>query len=150
MNNLIIKDNTTVEDIVNSVINSIEEGLTDPLLIAAQLKKLEDLHKSLKSKCSDYIVNDLYQYGGTSQMGYKIEKFTTGERLDYSHNEDWLAIENAKKELTERQKPIEEKMKLAYKKGFTIIDDETGEVYEPAKYKSGGKDTFKVTKLKDE
>lgn len=147
MKDLIINNSVKIEDIVSQVVKGLEDGFTDPIEVAAQLKRLEDLHKTLKAKCSGYIVDELYTSGGSEKLGYKVEKFTTGERLDYSANEDWLAIENAKKELSERQKPIEEKMKMAYKKGFTIVDDETGEVYAPAKHKSGGKSSFKVTKL---
>ena len=147
MNNLILINKST-ESIVESVINGIEEGNINPIEVAAQLKRLEDLHKTLKTKCTNYIVDELYTSGSSDMIGYRVEKFTTGERLDYSANEDWLAIENAKKELTERQLPIEQKMKAAYKNGCSMFDEETGETFAPAKYKSGGKDTFKVTKNK--
>ena len=144
----LLNNQITIESIVDSVVNGIEEGFTDPIEVAAQLKRLEDLHKTLKAKTSSYIVDELYTAGTTEKLGYKVEKFTTGERLDYSSNEDWIAIENAKKELSERQKPIEAKMKAAYKNGCSFVDDETGEVVAPAKHKSGGQDSFKVTKLK--
>jgi len=147
MNNLILINKST-ESIVESIVNGIEEGNINPIEVAAQLKRLEDLHKTLKTKCTNYIVDELYTSGSSDMIGYKVEKFTTGERLDYSANEDWLAIENAKKELTERQLPIEQKMKAAYKNGCSMFDEETGETFSPAKYKSGGKDTFKVTKCK--
>ena len=144
----ILNNQITIEEIVSSVVNGIEEGYTDPLEVAAQLKRLEDLHKTLKSKCSGYIIDELYTSGSTEKIGYKVEKFTTGERLDYSSNEDWTAYENVIQEMKEKQKPIEAKMKAAYKVGSSFVDDETGEVFSPAKHKSGGQDSFKVTKLK--
>jgi len=144
MNNLILINKST-ESIVESVINGIEDGNINPIEVAAQLKRLEDLHKTLKSKCTNYIVDELY----TSDMiGYRVEKFTTGERLDYSSNEDWSAYQAVIEEMKAKQLPIEQKMKAAYKNGCSMFDEETGETFSPAKYKSGGKDTFKVTKCK--
>lgn len=144
----VLNNEIEISDIVNDVVKGIEEGFTDPLEVAAQLKRLEDLHKQLKAKTTGFIVDELYNSGNAEKLGYKIEKFTTGERLDYSGNEDWKALEDAKKELTERQKPIEVKMKTAYKNGCSLVDDETGEIFTPAKHKSGGQDSFKVTKIK--
>ena len=50
MENLILI-NKSIESIVESVVNGIEEGNINPIEVAAQLKVLEDLHKTLKSKC---------------------------------------------------------------------------------------------------
>jgi len=81
--------------------------------------------------------------------GFVVSLFTAGTRLDYSANEAWLKgqkdIDKIKRDV---QKPIEKKMSLAYKNGVTLFDDETGEVFAPAKYKSGGKETIRITKDK--
>jgi len=147
MNNLILINKST-ESIVESVINGIEEGKIDPREVAAQIKRLEELQKDLKKECSDYIVDQLYTSGSTDIIGYRVEKFTTGERLDYSSSEDWSAYQAVIEEMKAKQLPIEQKMKAAYKNGCSMFDEETGETFSPAKYKSGGKDTFKVTKNK--
>ena len=147
MENLILI-NKSIESIVDSVVNGIEKGKINPVEVAAQLKILEDLHKTLKSKCTNYIVEELYTSGNSDVMGYKVEKFTSGERLDYSSNEDWSAYQSVIEEMKAKQLPIEQKMKAAYKNGCSMFDEETGETFAPAKYKSGGKDTFKVTKNK--
>ena len=147
MNNLILINKST-ESIVESVVNGIEEGNINPIEVAAQLKRLEDLHKTLKTKCTNYIVDELYTSGASDMIGYRVEKFTTGERLDYSSNEDWSAYQAVIEEMKSKQLPIEQKMKAAYKNGCSMFDEETGETFSPAKYKSGGKDTFKVTKCK--
>ena len=62
MNNLILINKST-ESIVESVINGIEEGNINPIEVAAQLKRLEDLHETLKTKCTNYIVDELTRLG---------------------------------------------------------------------------------------
>jgi uncharacterized protein YdaT len=111
---------------------------------AASLKALETFIKEAKTKLSEQVLKELDEENNREFEGFKIYKTTTPTKYSFDHNEDWSRHQAQLDKIKKQQKEIEDNMKLAFNKGITILDDQTGEVYEPAKYKSGGKETFAV------
>ena len=115
-----------------------------PIENAVNLKALEQFLKAAKVKLSDDVLNSLEEENNQQFGGFKVYKTTSPTKLGYDHNEDWKRYQDRIDAIKKEQKEIEDKMKLAYQKGITILDDQTGEVFEPAKYVSGGKDNYAV------
>jgi hypothetical protein len=132
--------------LVTNVNESVEQFLQEgtPVQNAVNLKALEQFIKAAKTRMSEDVLNALEQENNQQFQGFKVYKTTSATRYDFSHNEDWSNYQEKIDRIKAEQKEIEDNMKLAYNKGITILNDETGEVYEPALYKSGGKDTFAV------
>ena len=111
---------------------------------AASIKALENFCKLAKAKIKESVLKELDDENNREFEGFKIYKTTTPTKLSYDHNEDWLRHQAQGERINKEMKAIEEKMKLAFNKGVTILDENTGEVFEPAKYNSGGNETFAV------
>ena len=109
-----------------------------------QLKAIEKFVKEAKAKLSEKVLNELDQENNRTYQGFQVYKSTSPTKYVYDHNEDWTKYESKLKAIKKEQKAIEDKMKLAFKNNLTILDEETGEVFEPAQYKSGGQETFTI------
>lgn len=125
-----------VEKFLNSEKSVIEK--------ATELKALERFIKDAKAKLSGLVLDELDKENNIELNGFKVYKTTSATTLSFDHNEDWSNRQSKITALQLEQKEIEDKMKLAYNKGITILNEDTGEVYEPAKYKSGGKETYAI------
>jgi len=130
--------------ITDEVIKEFVEGTESPIQKAVNLKALEKFVKAVKPLISESVQKELDEENNIQFGGMKVYKTTSATKLSYDHNEDWANLQKAKEEIERKQKAIEDNMKLAYQKGISIINEETGEVYEPARYKSGGQETFAV------
>ena len=98
---------------------------------------------------SVYVINELDNNGEPINEGnFTFTKSTSRTFFDYSGNEDWARIQTEIDKLKREQRPIEKEMVNVYKSGRISINEDTGEVFQPAKYKSGGGDTFRVTQNK--
>ncbi len=111
---------------------------------AVQLKAIEKFLAAAKAKLAEKVLTELEEENNRKFSGFQVYKSTTPTKYSYDHNEDWLAREKQLKAIKKEQKIIEDRMKAANKNGCSILDKETGEVFEPAKYKSGGNETFSI------
>ena len=111
---------------------------------AASLKALENFVKVAKAKLMEDVLKELDNENNREFEGFKIYKTTTPTRYSYDHNADWSRYQSQIDRINKEKKAIEDNMKLAFNKGITILDEATGEVFEPAQFKSGGNETFAV------
>lgn len=139
----------SLEEIAQGYLEQVESGYADAYLLGIEVKRLLDLIDIIKPELTSLIVDELNVFEGLQSNGYKVEIFNSATRLDYSENESWKEKEEQIKELKKAQKPIEKKMSLAYKNGGSFFDEDSGEVFPPAKYKSGGATTYRITKVKE-
>ena len=125
----------------------LEDGMLDAI---NEFKKLKADKKALDERekiLLPYVLEEINSNGGTVQKeGFMFTSYHSATRLDYSGNEDWRSLNDKIEALKKQMKPIEDKMKTAYNNGCSMVDNDTGEVFEPAKYKSGGKETIRITK----
>jgi hypothetical protein len=116
-------------------------GNYNPLQLMKELTELEKAIKEAKSEIMEEAINEFDKHGAKTikEYGYEISSTQSG-RYDYSNNPDWNSLNNDRKEL-------ETKMQAAYKANGSVIDEETGELIEPALYKSN-KASLRFKKLK--
>jgi len=98
---------------------------------------IEDEIKKIKSEILEQAIEETMQ--AVEFNGYRFENTASG-RYDYSNNIEWKQLNDAKKQL-------ETDMKLASKSKNNYINEETGEIIQPAVYKPN-KTSVKITKIK--
>lgn len=91
--------------------------------------ELQELSKHLAKCIAEIEGGALIEANKNKGQGFKnwklIDIKNNGSTYKFDHSESWRVI-NA------MQKNIEEKMKQAAKLGVTVLDEDTGEVFEPA------------------
>jgi len=117
--------------------NDVLNGNEDAYKVMLLAKKIEDEIKKIKSEILEQAIEETMQT--VEFNGYKFENTASG-RYDYSNNIEW-------KQLNEAKKQLEEDMKLASKSKNSYINEETGEIIQPAVYKPN-KTSVKITKIK--
>ena len=117
------------------------DGDINPLEFLTQLNELEKAIKDAKEEILNDAILEFDRHGAKSIIEYGFEiSATQSGRYDYTNNSDWNMYKN-------KMKDIESKMQAAYKNNASILDDNTGEVYEAALYKAN-KPSLKLKKLK--
>lgn len=115
----------------------VVDGQKNGYELALFLKELDDIIKGIKSEIIDTVLSefeDKYEYNG-----FRFEKTQSG-RYTYNHSKDW-------NDMNEKRKELEKIMQMSFKTGKSIINEETGEVYESAVYKPN-KESYKISKIK--
>lgn len=125
-----------VEDFISQKTESYKKAI--------QLKCIEKFVKEAKAKLNEAVLNELDSENHREFEGFKVYKSTAPTKYSYDHNEDWAGYQKRIDAIKKEQKVIEDRMKAANKNGCAILDQDTGEVFEPARYKSGGQDTFTI------
>lgn len=115
-------------------------GDYNALKLYGELADLEKAIKKAKAEILEDAIIEFEKHGekSVSANGFEISKSQSG-RYDYSDNADWNKLQSNIKEL-------EKKMQAAYKGGGEILDNDTGEIIEPATYKAS-KEGLKFKKL---
>lgn len=122
-----IKDSVVneMQNTIDTVIQSINLGYTNPLEAFAVFKKLEKLFTEAKKKVDELAIEEAEKYGVT-QFEYSNQKFelrNSSRTYDYSNIKEWI---DAKQKLKE----VEEKYKQVANTNHIVIDQETGEILE--------------------
>jgi len=130
-----------------SVDNVLEEG--NVFQIAEALAAMEEFTKAVRKdeRYVQFLRDELAKHRGALQTtsGAKIEICEAGVTYDYSHSAEWRELDEAIRELIERRKVVEEKLR-SIAPGRIAVDPETGEVIEGAFKKS--KSTYRITLAK--
>ena len=117
--------------------NDVLNGNEDAYKVMLLAKRIEDEIKKIKSEILEQAIEETMQ--AVEFNGYRFENTASG-RYDYSNNIEWKQLNDAKKQL-------ETDMKLASKSKNNYINEETGEIIQPAVYKPN-KTSVKITKIK--
>lgn len=123
----------TIPQLIREYGHEVTEGNVnefDAWIYLREIKKtLEDIIEQIQEKA----VEEAEKYKGQTYKGYHVQVTELGGRYVYNHIPEY---EDAQHQL----KAIEAKAKDAFnawKKGQTLVDDETGEVLPIAEYKAG-------------
>lgn len=124
--------------------NSVEEGTV--LKVAEGLSVMEKLVKAVREDESfvDSVVEEL-QKNKTAVItnnGTKIEVCEVGTKYDFSHNPQWVELDEEIKQLTKRKKDLEESLKRIGA-GKLMVDESTGETLSGAAKTS--KTSYRIT-----
>jgi len=131
--------------------NDILDGNINPLQAAAILKSMEDFSKTVRGNVlvKDCIREELDKYTEKSVHfnGLIFTKKVVGTRYDYSncndpiYNRRKLQYDIAAANLKER----EEFLKIVPLEGLTVVDDETGEVYQIIRADTKSEDGYAIS-----
>ena len=103
----------------------LDGGMITALEAYVIARKYEDMAKAMQDELLEPAREEV-EMRGSELLGVKIEEGQNG-KYNYSSNNEWVRL---KQQISE----IEEKMKAAYRKKEALIDEETGEIFEPAVY----------------
>lgn len=105
---------------------AVNEGCSKGYLLYKFMSDLEKTAKSIKDEIFETVKDELKDEIVENGLIFKV--MGGSGRYDFSESSDW-------NNLKEKMKLIEEKMKISYKTGASIINEDTGEIYESAIFK---------------
>jgi hypothetical protein len=126
------------QDFAQSVINSLKEGLTDPLKVHLQVKCLEDIVKQLTThpEYKDLTLEEASKHGKSFELhNAKFEIKEAGVKYDYSNCGDPVYNVLAEK-LAELEKEIKDRqafLKAVKPSTEILVEDEVVILYPPVK-----------------
>lgn len=127
------------ENISNSVLNGTEYAL--PTYIKA--KGLEEIAKTIQENIKDLAIDDAHDYRKDETiLGCSFLIKNTPTTYDFSHNDEWVHINNEINRLKAQQKEIEKQMILATTVAQLVTTD--GVVIQPAVVKKDGGQTIQI------
>src|SRR5215210_5585079 len=131
----------------NSVGHLLEEG--NVFEVAEALAAMEEFAKCVRKddRYIQYLRDELAKHNGRfiTCAGARLEICEAGVSYDYASNNEWKELDGEIRNLTERKKALEEKLrKIA--PGKIIVDEETGEVTEGINKRSTS--TYRITLAK--
>ena len=131
-----------LENNIANLVQDIEDGRFNPLEGYANLKVFEKFVKDAINQIEPLALEEAGNYNEKtfSEFGFQITKRNGYVSYDFSSNEDVLRLEAELK----ARKDI---LKNASKMGKSIIDEDTGEIYEPCPIKGGTKDTLSIKRI---
>ena len=115
----------TKTDVINNVIGEVLEGNINPLELEMKLRALEDISKKIRAdiRIKNAVYDEALNYNGQQYMEHEI-KITTRKTADYKDDEEWTLLKAKVKAREVFLKSLKE----------PIIDKDTGEMIQPAKY----------------
>lgn len=125
----------SLKERVEEIKQGVLDGDINPLNAMEAVKRMDEYLSDLKKSITDIALDELDKYGEKEVTfgNAKFSKSSSG-RYDYSNDEEWVALNNAKKE---REKTLQ----TAYKtKGELVVD---GEVINKPIYKAN-KESIKI------
>lgn len=135
-------DKSQRESFASDIVQRIDNGEVDPLIVHLQLKCMEDIIKVINSNSSyKNAILEASQQQGQKTFQFHNSKFEikeVGVKYDFSKCEDIVLAKLHKQleDLSAEVKARETMLKTVSEKGMIVTDPETGEtftVYPPAK-----------------
>ena len=125
--------------------NLIEAGEHEPLRLYLSCKVFNDYLSELLSGLKEEATDGAGKYGkgGDKYLGVAFEVANLPTQYTYSHDEVWMELSDRVKEATDKRKKREDLMRKAM--DFSGVADDDGCEIPPARIKSGGGETIKVT-----
>jgi len=115
----------TKTDVINNVIGEVLEGNINPLELEMKLRALEDISKKIRAdiRIKNAVYDEALNYNGQQYLEHEV-KITTRKTADYKDDEEWTLLKAKVKAREVFLKSLKE----------PIIDKDTGEMIQPAKY----------------
>jgi hypothetical protein len=131
-----------LENNLADLLDKVEDGAANPLEVYANLKTFEKFVKDCISQVEPLAMDEAGNYNEKtfSEFGYEITKRNGSVTYDYNANaeykEKYAALSEYKKILTQ-----------ASKLGKAIVDEDSGEIFQPCPVKCGAKDSLVIKKI---
>lgn len=117
-----------ISQAAGSITADLEAGFEDPLKLLTKIAFLEKALEEAKKTAMKHAIEDLQENERTI-AGVTLRRKEAGTRYDFSASPNWVKANEKKKEAEEVQKQIETRLKTV-KGSETIVDEETGEIYQ--------------------
>ena len=138
------------QSFVADVISRCEEGVADPIKVKLQVKKMEELCKSIadNARFRDLLHDEAVKHGRTFEAyEAKFELRNGAAKYDYAscNDAEWQRLTASIEELTQRRKDREAFLKSLPASGFNAVteDGEVATLFPPVK--SPAADVLAVT-----
>lgn len=116
----------------NQLIEDVQEGVTNPLLLHTQIKMIEMALEKVKEGIREAALNEASKQGLKTfdYNGVVVEIRETGVKYDYSAcgDVDWEQAKTSEAQFAQLRKDREAELK-AMKGPHTMVNEQTGEVY---------------------
>lgn len=132
----------------NQIINQVKSGNENPLKLLVLLRALEDTAETIRKGIESEIMTEVGKYSENSFEAYgaRLERSEVGVVYDYAAtgDRDWFKINTNVQQWTDARKNREAFLR-ALREPMTLLDEETGEVFEvrpPLKKSKSGVKVF--------
>jgi dGTP triphosphohydrolase len=135
--------NKSIEKITTDIVEKVRNGEMKPSNAYIGLRKLRDQIDYVIKSIEDEVMDELMLYSRHEDLivdDRKIVHVSGRTTYDFKDSHTW-------NDINEQKKRIERMIKTATKDGVQIIDDETGEMYEPVPVKNS-KSYLKIERIK--
>lgn len=147
----LIREGLTKKQLAGLAQGSVERVLEagNVFVLAEALAAMEEFAKSVRQNehYLGFLREELFKHHGRFQTpsGARLELCEAGVHYDYSRNPEWRELDQEIRQLQERKKEVEEKLRRIAP-GKMVVDTDTGEVMEGALKTS--KSTYRITLAK--
>lgn len=122
-----------INNFANQLIEDVQEGITDPLLLHTQIKMIEMALDRVKEGIREAALNEASKHGLKTfdYNGVIVEIRETGVKYDYSScgDTDWEQAKTSEAQFAQLRKDREAELKVM-KVPHTRVNEATGEVYQ--------------------
>jgi len=116
-----------INGMANMLVNNFDESSKDPIKMLAFVTKMKTMLDTIEKGLIDKSMNELHSYNGKHfAFGIDFQIAEVGTKYDYSHNTQWVKIQDQINDLEEKRKEVETFIK-SLTHPITQVDEETGE-----------------------
>ena len=112
----------------SAITADLEAGFEDPFKLLTKIAFLEKSLEEAKKIAMKFALDEMKDQEITI-AGAKLRMKEAGARYDFSASPNWVKVNESKKEIEVQQKEIEARLKTV-KGSETVIDEESGEIYQ--------------------
>jgi hypothetical protein len=132
-----------LQSVASDIAKSVYEGNEYALPTYIKAKGLEEIAKSIQESIKEAAIDDAQDYRKDEKvLGCEFLIKSTPTTYDFSHNDEWVNLNNEINRLKALQKDIEKQMILATTVSQLVTND--GVVIEPAQIKKPGGETIQI------
>jgi hypothetical protein len=132
-----------LQSVANKIAKSVYDGEEYALPAYIKAKGLEEIAKSIQESIKEAAIDDAQDYRKDEKvLGCEFLIKSTPTTYDFSHNDEWVHLNNEITRLKAQQKEIEKQMVLATTMAQMVNND--GVVIEPAVVKKDGGQTIQI------
>jgi len=132
-----------LQSIAENISNSVFDGNEYALPTYIKAKGLEEIAKAIQDRIKESAVDEAQAYRKDEKvLGCEFLVKNTPTTYDFSHNDEWVYLNNEITRLKAQQKEIEKQMVLATTMAQMVNND--GVVIEPALVKKDGGQTIQI------
>lgn len=132
-----------LQSIAENISNSVFDGNEYALPTYIKAKGLEEIAKAIQESIKESAIDEAQAYRKDEKiLGCEFLIKNTPTTYDFSHNDEWVFINDEINKLKSQQKEIEKQMILAMTMAQMVNND--GVVVEPAVVKKDGGQTIQI------